>query len=312
MNIHMLPAMPNPHKDLRRLSRAAGCALLAVSALQLLPALWLRGRSLENLHAYAMVSLLTALCALLPGAALGLLLLPRGQRKSALPLGRAKAKSAPLAVMCAGAAVCYWANMASAFVSALGEKAGVEFKGPPEIVPKNGGELLLMLLTIGLLPAVSEELLMRGVILQPLRRFGGGYAAVCSALLFALLHQNMQQAPMAFVSGLALAYAVLRCESLWPPAAIHFWNNAASVLLLYCAGRLDEQAMGTLGLLYGAALSLAGAVSLVVLVLRRERCGFFPAQPRPRLWRYFLGSVPMVLALLWFAANIVAATSFSQ
>ena len=50
--------------------------------------------------------------------------------------------------------------------------------------PEDGAGLLLFFLRTALVPAFVEELCFRGVILQPLRRFGDWFAIFTSALLF--------------------------------------------------------------------------------------------------------------------------------
>ncbi len=64
---------------------------------------------------------------------------------------------------------------------------------------------------------VTEELLFRGLILNALlRRYGPWIAVLFSSLLFALLHMNPWQIPVALASGVLLGWLYLRTRSLWP------------------------------------------------------------------------------------------------
>ena len=72
---------------------------------------------------------------------------------------------------------------------------------------------------------------MRGVVMQPLRKFGDRFAIVASAVLFAILHGNMVQIPFAFVAGLALGYFAIVTNSIWTSVVIHSLNNLSAVII---------------------------------------------------------------------------------
>ena len=75
---------------------------------------------------------------------------------------------------------------------------------------------------------------MRGVVMQPLRKYGDRFAIVVSAVLFAALHGNMVQIPFAFIAGLALGYFAIITNSIWTSVAIHCLNNlSATVISIY-------------------------------------------------------------------------------
>ncbi|MBR5773421.1 MAG: CPBP family intramembrane metalloprotease [Clostridia bacterium] len=75
------------------------------------------------------------------------------------------------------------------------------------------------------MPALVEEFAIRGVVMQPLRKYGDKFAVVISALVFSIIHGNFQQIPFAFVVGLALGYVVIRTGSIWAGVLLHFLNN---------------------------------------------------------------------------------------
>jgi len=298
-------------RALRAVSRKAGCALLAVCALQLAvtPAALLRSR-LPAMGEELWFSLIVALSSLtvLGGALLGVRLLGiggQGRPFRAGQLARRPYSWEDSLLIPAGAALCMAGNLVAAFVERLAGRAGIEFHGGPEqVVPQGAPGLLLMLLVVGLLPAVTEELLLRGVILPALRRFGDGFAVTCAAALFALLHQNMEQAPMAFVSGLALGWVYVRSGRLVSPMLVHLWNNAAAVLLML----LPEHAANV----YALVLGLLGLVCLFTLYLRRPapKNQLCPLSPGRRAVHFFFGSVAMVLPLAYFITVILLNTRF--
>jgi len=291
-------------RALRSISRGTGCALLLVCVLQLaMSAAFMRLQGRIDLTGGLWFHLLAVLSSfsVLTGALLGRELL--GAEESPVKKTPLRPMEAP-ALIISGVALCMAANIAGALAEAIAGQAGIEFHGGPEMTaPQSAPGLLLMLLTVAVLPAVTEEWLLRGVILPPLRRFGDGFAVVCSALLFALLHQNMQQAPMAFASGLALGWVYVRGGGrLAIPILVHLWNNAASVALSVMTDRAAN--------LYALALGMLGMLSLAYLCLRRR-----PSQKTTcelpagrRAFHFFFGSIAMLLPLAYFVVVIVLNT----
>ncbi len=72
---------------------------------------------------------------------------------------------------------------------------------------------------------IFEELLFRGVILHSLRRFGDTFAITCSAILFGLMHNNIQQIPHAVIGGLLFGYIVVKRGNLISSIILHAVNN---------------------------------------------------------------------------------------
>lgn len=94
---------------------------------------------------------------------------------------------------------------------------------------------LLDMVTIAVLPAVCEEFLHRGLILQGTKHMGFKKAILVSAILFALLHFSIQKVFYAFVVGLILGLVAVVAKNIWPAIIIHFVNNAISVYLDYAS-----------------------------------------------------------------------------
>jgi len=87
--------------------------------------------------------------------------------------------------------------------------------------------LIITLLTIAVVPAVCEELLLRGAIARGLRgSLGLAGALLVSSLLFALMHVDLARMVPMFAFGLALGLVTLCSDSCLPSILIHFINNA--------------------------------------------------------------------------------------
>ena len=116
------------------------------------------------------------------------------------------------ALMC-----CMVGNYATNFFSMFVESIfGIRFISPTDDFAITGGAtFLLRILQTAVLPALIEEFAVRGVVMQPLRRYGDKFALLMSAFVFALMHGNMVQIPFAFIAGLAIGYAVIATGSMW-------------------------------------------------------------------------------------------------
>ena len=94
------------------------------------------------------------------------------------------------------------------------------------IEPTNWWKYLLSIVILAFVPAVCEELLFRGVILNGLRsKFNDYISIVLAALMFALMHQNLQQFVYPFLLGCIMGWIVLRTGSLVSSILVHFINN---------------------------------------------------------------------------------------
>lgn len=99
-------------------------------------------------------------------------------------------------------------------------------KGLTTINPTNWGMYFLSILLLAIFPAIGEELLFRGMILQGLRsRFKDGHAVLIAAAMFALMHGNLQQLVYPFILGTIMGWIVLRTGSLISSMVVHFVNN---------------------------------------------------------------------------------------
>lgn len=97
----------------------------------------------------------------------------------------------------------------------------------------NGWWLCLNILLLAVLPAIFEELLFRGIILNGLRQYGKWTAIIVSALLFALIHGNIDQLVYPFLLGLIFAIIADRTSSTVPTIFAHFVNNCTVIVINY-------------------------------------------------------------------------------
>ncbi|WP_055069136.1 CPBP family intramembrane glutamic endopeptidase [Clostridium massiliamazoniense] len=91
--------------------------------------------------------------------------------------------------------------------------------------------LWLMVLMIGVTPAISEEITVRGIVLSGYKFKNKHIGAVMSGLMFGILHLNPHQFLYAFAMGVIFAYVVTAANSLIPAMIAHFTINTTQLLL---------------------------------------------------------------------------------
>ena len=98
------------------------------------------------------------------------------------------------------------------------------------------GWYFLNLLILGVIPAICEELLFRGIVFQGLKEnFSKPISIVLSALMFALVHQSIQQFIYPFLLGLLLAFVFEKTNNLTYSILIHMFNNFTTLTLTFLA-----------------------------------------------------------------------------
>lgn len=97
----------------------------------------------------------------------------------------------------------------------------------------------LTVAAVAVLGPALEELLLRGVVLDALRRRMPGWAAIVgTAVAFAALHASLWSMLPLTVLGLGLGWLATKSRSLWPAIVAHVMYNGVLVgAVLYTAGR---------------------------------------------------------------------------
>jgi sodium transport system permease protein len=100
----------------------------------------------------------------------------------------------------------------------------------------DAGRVAWLLFLVALTPALCEEIVFRGILLQGfLRRTSMHLAIFASSAVFGLFHLSFETVirllPTMFL-GLLLAIVAARTASIFPSMLMHFVNNATAVLLI--------------------------------------------------------------------------------
>jgi len=89
----------------------------------------------------------------------------------------------------------------------------------------------ISIILVGIVPAITEEMFFRGVILNGFTaNYSNKKAILISALLFGIIHLNPWQFVTAFIIGLILAWVYINTKSILLCVYMHFFNNVMSVI----------------------------------------------------------------------------------
>ncbi len=84
-------------------------------------------------------------------------------------------------------------------------------------------------LAFAIFPAITEELVFRGIMLAEYEDCGPLAAVIYSSLLFTMLHFDLSLFPVYFLSGVILAVTAYACRSIFAAMAAHAVNNLFSL-----------------------------------------------------------------------------------
>lgn len=161
-------------------------------------------------------------------------------------------------VILSSAAYVLAAVLVTAVWSALLQRIGIGLPTEVSLPPAtSAGELAAALLCAALIPAVCEELMFRGVMLQFLeRKAGKKRAVVISGLAFALLHFSFHSFAALAVIGLFLSSLALRYRNLWLAVIFHFLYNALVIVMQSLGGMPSIQTVFLCAGVFTASLYL--------------------------------------------------------
>jgi len=138
--------------------------------------------------------------------------------------------------------------------------------------------LAVNVLMIGILPALAEEIVFRGVLQRLFGKLVGNmhWGIIISAIIFAGIHLQFYGFLPRFALGLVFGYLFLWTGNLWIPITAHFINNLLSVAteFLFRKGLIgiDSTELGNTGniFLIVAAFIISG---LLLFWFQRKRSG---------------------------------------
>lgn len=224
----------------------------------------------------------------------------------ALPFYSDISRSKLILIIVAGFGLCIAANGVANLSGIIFSFVGIESDIPEVPVSQNALDIFMSFIASAAIAPLVEEFIFRGVIMQPLRRYGDRFAIIASAAVFGLAHVRVTNIVFAFVSGIIIGCAVVYSRSIWVGIIIHALNNAFSTLFI----EIDNVAPDAVNMIYlyvCIALAVVGIVAFIAYGKKyglRMRCDESSLGVRKKFVGFFL-TVPMVLTIIYYLTNII-------
>ena len=185
-----------------------------------------------------------------------------------IPAGAPRKNSGVGYLVLAGLGICYVGNVAVSYMMSALSSVGISSYSyeaaltEAQPLPENAFGAICTVMYMAVFPAFFEEIAFRGVVMQPLRKYGDWFAIIVSAVMFGLVHGNIMQIPFAIVAGIALGYSSVVTGSLRTGMLIHFLNNFLSVIYSWARTGLSDRANMIFSPVFTYGIIVIGLVAL--------------------------------------------------
>ena len=183
-------------------------------------------------------------------------------------------------------------------------------KGLGQSTPTSVGGYFYALFALGIVPAIGEELIFRGIVLNGMRqRFSTTKAVLLSAALFMLFHGNLQQLIYPFVLGVVLGFVFVRTGSLMLSIILHLTNNFIVITCTFIESMTGFSfALENTWWLVLVGVACAAATIAICFIVDKFRFKHKDKEEiKPtteRLSRYFIVAIMVCLALFVLSIGI--------
>lgn len=138
-------------------------------------------------------------------------------------------------------------------------------------------EAVINVFLIGVVPAIGEEMMFRGILQQQLGRiFKNEHVMVwLSAAIFSGIHMQFEGFLARMILGALLGYLFVWTRNLWVPIIVHLLNNGLQIIAMYVAN-IKPSEMETMGgedkmTWWMALISLGLVVFVAGLIIERQK-----------------------------------------
>ena len=180
------------------------------------------------------------------------------------------------------------------------------------------GGFIVSFVSLSIFAPIFEEIIFRSAVYRHTEIMGQSFAVVFSAIVFALMHGNLEQLPYTFVMGLGFAYLFAKTRSLLIPMLLHFLTNTTTVIFTSIIDTTDTDELSTLLsnrdfaaviptvlyslVIYGIIIAaiVLGIIELVRAIRRRERLmgSIFPVSGAKKAAVFLTAPVTIITLIL--------------
>ena len=87
------------------------------------------------------------------------------------------------------------------------------------------GGTVLMVLSLAIVPAITEEIVFRGIVMKEYKPCGSVFSMLFSAVLFAFVHFDLRQFPIYVALGMLVGWIAYITRSVWAAVIVHAVYN---------------------------------------------------------------------------------------
>lgn len=130
------------------------------------------------------------------------------------------------------------------------------------------------LFILAITPAICEELMFRGLLLDKKSGLNMHALAILSGVMFALFHVGYDQLLYTFALGVIYAYVAIITKSIFSTMLLHFINNGFGTIIEMIFGKLEatevvaENAITISSLLPQLGVAVLGLIIIIVILKR--------------------------------------------
>ncbi|MEY8415476.1 CPBP family intramembrane glutamic endopeptidase [Tissierella praeacuta] len=150
-------------------------------------------------------------------------------------------------------------------------------------------------------PAILEEILMRGIILDGYRNKSRLVAAIMNGFMFGMLHLNSFQFFHTFIAGFIASLVVFATNSIFAGILIHMVNNGLPMILnyLYPVNPNMEYAKDT-NFLFLSLYALLGIIFVFKLINLLFKLNNIPFKENKELSNEKIFDLPLIISIIIF------------
>ncbi len=160
-------------------------------------------------------------------------------------------------------------NLFQAILKLLGFGAGSS-EGVNQYLT-NFGQFILNAIVVGIMPAICEELVFRGVILNGFSKYKKWGMIMLSATMFMIMHMSINQSIYQLFLGIVLALVVIETGSIIASMILHLTNNIVILLSNYIYNingivAETEYNFNAWNCIYPILIAIAGVIAVIFLI----------------------------------------------
>ena len=177
------------------------------------------------------------------------------------------------------------------------------FGGVTDAAPDTLLSLAAAVFVVGVIPAVFEEFLFRGIVDGSMSEFNTRAAVIFSSVMFAFMHADIYNFIGYIIMGVILTSIVRRTGSVYTAMMFHFANNVTALLLGYFNPELMYAPAFTIGIFVAAVFGFFLVYAAFISVTKNPK-KVSVVQTATLLGQSFV-NLPVLLCFILLAGAII-------